>query len=185
MAPRDPEAKRRQLLEAALAEFAEYGVAGARIDRIATRAGCSAGLVYTYFGSKEELFEAVFDLVVVQAAELAPITPDDLPGYAGKLFDAQEAHPEVMRLATWHRLERSELIAVTVKSNQHKADVIRAAQEAGVISKRFDAEQLLMLIINTASLWSLQPREFTSLVEGDRDYRRATVVAAVRRLVEL
>ncbi|WP_410622862.1 TetR/AcrR family transcriptional regulator [Amycolatopsis sp. cmx-8-4] len=52
MAPRDPEAKRRALLEAALAEFAEHGIAGATVDRLAGRAQCSVGLVYTYFGGR-------------------------------------------------------------------------------------------------------------------------------------
>ena len=48
MRTRDPETKRRLLLEAALEEFAAYGVAGARVDRLAKRAGISAGLVYSF-----------------------------------------------------------------------------------------------------------------------------------------
>ena len=108
MAPRDPEAKRRALLEAARAEFAEHGIAGARIDRLAGRAGCSAGLVYTYFGSKEELFERRVRPGRRAGGRGGPDLPDDLPGYAGALFDGQAAHPDVMRLATWHRLEQRE-----------------------------------------------------------------------------
>ncbi|GLY43293.1 HTH-type transcriptional repressor [Amycolatopsis sp. NBRC 101858] len=187
MAPRDPEAKRRALLEAALAEFAEHGIAGARVDRLAGRAGCSAGLVYTYFGSKEELFDAVFDEVVVRTTEQAPITPHDLPEYAGALFDGQTAHPEVMRLATWHRLEqqggRPAIEAVT-RANQAKIDAIRQAQEEGRLSTRFTAPELLMLTINTASMWALQNQEISDLGPSDHAARRATVVEAVRRLVE-
>jgi AcrR family transcriptional regulator len=187
MAPRDPEAKRRALLEAARAEFAEHGIAGARIDRLAGRAGCSAGLVYTYFGSKEELFGAVFDQVVVQATEQAPISPDDLPGYAGALFDGQAAHPDVMRLATWHRLEqqagRPTIEAIT-RANQAKIDAIRQAQRDGKLSTRFTAPELLMLTINTASMWALQSPEISDLGPRDHAARRATVVEAVRRLVE-
>ncbi len=187
MAPRDPEAKRRALLEAALAEFAEYGIAGARIDRLADRAGCSAGLVYTYFGSKEDLFNAVFDQVVVQATELFPISPDDLPEYAGALFDGQTAHPEVMRLATWHRLEQREgrpTIETITKANQAKVNAIDQAQREGRISNRFTAAELLMLTINTASMWALQNQEISDLGPRDHAARRATVVEAVRRLVE-
>src|ERR1700709_2075594 len=105
MATRNPDAKRRRLVQAALAEFAAHGIAGARIDRIAKAANCSAGLVYTYFGSKEELFSAAFDCLIETWLEEAPITPDNLPEYAGKLFDGYEDHPEVARFLTWHRLE--------------------------------------------------------------------------------
>jgi AcrR family transcriptional regulator len=187
MAPRDPEAKRRALLEAALAEFAEHGIAGARIDRLASRAQCSAGLVYTYFGSKEELFNAVFDQVVVQATEMAPISPADLPEYAGALFDGQTAHPDVMRLAAWHRLEQPEdrpAIEAITTANQAKIDAIAQAQEEGKLSTRFTAPELLMLTINTASMWTHQNQEITDLGPAEHAARRATIVEAVRRLVE-
>ena len=47
MAARDPEDKRRRLIAAGLEEFSERGLAGARLDRIAKRAECSAGLLYS------------------------------------------------------------------------------------------------------------------------------------------
>src|SRR3954470_2877036 len=101
MPKRDAEDKRRRLLAAGLAEFAAHGIAGARVDRIAKRAGCSAGLVYTYFTSKDELFETVFDSVVAQTLTEAPITPNYLPDYAVRLFDATQSHPEAGRLLAW------------------------------------------------------------------------------------
>ncbi|MFD9735522.1 TetR family transcriptional regulator [Umezawaea sp. NPDC059074] len=185
MAPRDPEAKKKQLLEAALAEFAEFGIAGARIDRLAKRAGCSAGLVYTYFGGKDELFEAVFDHVVVRAVSTLPIDARDLPGYAGALFDGQVAYPEVMRLAAWHRLESEGRggIAAIREADLAKVAAIREAQEAGVVSSRFSAEHLLMLVINTASMWSVQTEEIAGLSDDDHARRRGVVVEAVRVLV--
>ncbi|AOJ05371.1 MULTISPECIES: TetR/AcrR family transcriptional regulator [Burkholderia] len=50
-----------QILDAALAEFSASGFAGARIDDIAARAGMSKGGVYTHFGSKDEIFEALLE----------------------------------------------------------------------------------------------------------------------------
>ncbi|TDW24321.1 TetR/AcrR family transcriptional regulator [Kribbella kalugense] len=187
MASRDPEAKRRALLDAALAEFAEHGIAGARIDRLAGRAGCSPGLVYTYFASKEMLFEAVFDQVVEQTTKEAPISADELPEYAGTLFDGQTANPDVMRLAAWHTLEQREggtSIEAITKANRAKIDTIQRAQDEGRISNRFTAPELLMLIINTASMWTLQTPEITDLGPREHAARRATIVEAVRRLVE-
>lgn len=48
-----------EILEAALACFAEKGFAGTRMDEIAARAGITKGTIYLYFRSKEELFKAL------------------------------------------------------------------------------------------------------------------------------
>lgn len=62
MAQRQPKWRRRpgerpqQILEAALQVFGETGVATARLDEIADRAGVSKGTIYLYFPNKEELF---------------------------------------------------------------------------------------------------------------------------------
>ncbi len=62
MAKHEPAALRRtQLLDAALACFAEHGYHLARIDDIAKHAGLSKGAFYHHFASKEEVFNAVFD----------------------------------------------------------------------------------------------------------------------------
>ena len=57
---------RRRLLEAATAEFAANGIAGARVDRIAANAGCNKQAIYAYFESKDGLFEAVYSLYSIQ-----------------------------------------------------------------------------------------------------------------------
>jgi AcrR family transcriptional regulator len=186
MAPRDPEAKRRALLEAALAEFAEHGIAGARVDRLASRAKCSAGLVYTYFGSKDDLFDAVFDTIVERTLTETPITADDLPGYAGRLFDNYVAYPEVARISAWYRLERAgtgRTIQAITDSAKGKVEAIRAAQRDGTVSDRFEPEQLLMMVVSLASMWSAQTVEMIAMARDDEAYRRATVTEAVRRLV--
>ncbi len=187
MATRDPAAKRRQLLEAAMAEFAAHGIAGARMDRIATRAKCSAGLVYTYFGSKDDLFDAVFDSIVERTLTEIPITTDDLPEYAGRLFDRQEKYPEVGRLVTWHQLERADggrTIQAISDAGKAKVAAIRAAQEAGTISDRLEPQQLLLLLLSISSMWWTQAVENVALARDDHAYRRATITEAVRRLVE-
>jgi AcrR family transcriptional regulator len=58
---RDPEATRKRILKAAKEEFAKRGLAGARVDTIATRAKANKGMIYHYFGSKDGLFQAVLE----------------------------------------------------------------------------------------------------------------------------
>ena len=53
---RTPEERPRQILDAALATFGQAGLAAARVEEIAERAGISKGTVYLYFPSKEDLF---------------------------------------------------------------------------------------------------------------------------------
>src|SRR2546430_16990422 len=60
---RDPAATRRKLLTAARREFASRGLAGARVDDIAARAGVNKQLVYHYFGDKDALYLAVLEWV--------------------------------------------------------------------------------------------------------------------------
>lgn len=181
MMVRDPDAKRQQLLDAGLAEFAAHGIAGARMDRIAQRAGCSAGLVYTYFGGKDALFEAVFAEIVARTVADIPITPDDLPAYAGRLFDSHEAHPELVRLVAWYQLERSAPVPVVLRANKAKADAIRAAQRSGAVSDRIDADVLLGMVFTLSGLWATGAPASNAAA---RARRRAAVVTAVRRLVE-
>jgi AcrR family transcriptional regulator len=57
MARRPSPGARAALLEAARAEFTAHGLAGARVEDVARRAGLSKGAFYLHFRSKEEAFE--------------------------------------------------------------------------------------------------------------------------------
>ena len=64
-----PEERPRQILDAALAVFAERGLAATRLDDIAKRAGLSKGTIYLYFPNKEELFREVIRNTVIASIE--------------------------------------------------------------------------------------------------------------------
>jgi AcrR family transcriptional regulator len=57
--PRDPDRTKRDILVAAREEFVEFGLDGARIDRIAERAGANKRMLYHYVGNKEALYARV------------------------------------------------------------------------------------------------------------------------------
>ena len=73
-------------------------------------------------------------------------------------------------------------VAAIREADLAKVAAIREAQEAGVVSSRFSAEHLLMLVINTASMWSVRTVEIAGL-SGNDHARRGVVVEAVRVLV--
>ena len=58
---RDPELTKTLILSAAQDEFAQYGLNGARVDRIAKRVGASKNLIYHYFGNKDRLYLIVLE----------------------------------------------------------------------------------------------------------------------------
>src|SRR5688500_479311 len=53
-------ATRQRILDVATQEFAEHGIAGARIERIVAAARTNKAQLYGYFGSKDGLFDAIF-----------------------------------------------------------------------------------------------------------------------------
>ncbi|MEV6369096.1 TetR family transcriptional regulator [Micromonospora musae] len=181
---RDAEDTRRRLLAAAADEFAQRGIAGARVDRIAAAAGANKALIYTYFGNKDQLFDAVFDALVVSTVAEVPIDPGDLPEYAGRLFDRNQTHPQALRLLLWHSLERGGMVALpeaVAASNADKAAAIAAAQRAGRLPDRYPPEELLLLVVALSMLGSaeLAPTDGPQALSR----RRQTVTDAVARLV--
>jgi AcrR family transcriptional regulator len=60
-AGRDAERTRQRILASGTADFARYGLGGARVDRIARRAGANKRMLYYYFGDKEGLFLAALE----------------------------------------------------------------------------------------------------------------------------
>lgn len=184
---RDAEATRQRLLAAARDEFAAYGIAGGRVDRIAEAARSNKAQIYHYFGSKDALFDAVFHELVVKNVRERPIDPDDLPGYAARLFDGYEDHPQIARIATWYRLERANagsVLDVIVESNRHKVAMIEAAQRDGRLSSRWGAAELLGLVLSVAGMWSTMTPEFTALFrQTTREQRRQIVSDAVQALL--
>ncbi|MDP9849634.1 TetR family transcriptional regulator [Streptosporangium lutulentum] len=182
---RDADRTRRRLLEAATVEFAALGIAGARVDRIAEAAGCNKAMIYAYFGNKDRLFDAVFTAQVADFLDQVHLDASDLPGYAGRLFDRYEDHPETLRLATWYRLERPRgaPLQAVVSSNRGKLEGLEQAQREGVLPGHYTPVELLTLVLSISTAWASMPPELGASAAGDRDRRRHTVVDAVRRLL--
>src|SRR5271166_6465190 len=100
-----PEESRASILRAAVAEFAEHGIAGARTDAIARAARVNKALLYYYFKDKDSLYEAVLDHVFSGLrARVMPVLESELPPrqkmlqYLGTYFDYIAANPRFPRV---------------------------------------------------------------------------------------
>jgi TetR/AcrR family transcriptional regulator len=102
---RDPVATRHKLLAAARREFAQNGLAGARVDEIAARAGVNKQLVYHYFGDKDALYLAVLEWVYAEIrAQERELNLEGLPPEQAikqlieSSFDYLDGHPDFIAL---------------------------------------------------------------------------------------
>ncbi|MFF3658797.1 TetR family transcriptional regulator [Streptomyces olivochromogenes] len=186
--PRDSAATKARLLDAASAEFAAHGLAGARVDRIAEAANANKQRIYAYFGSKEQLFDAVIDRVLAVGAEAVPFDAEDLPGFAGQVFDNLVAHPDLMRLLYWKLLERPGATDQEAATYTAKTAGVAAAQEQGRVEPELGPEDLVAFVLALTQAWfsltgGMSPTSGSDPWSTQRLARhRDAVVDAVRRI---
>src|SRR5699024_3346234 len=124
----DAEQTRQELLTAATEEFAEHGLAGARVDRIAAAAGVNKQRIYGHFGGKDELFDAVLARTMRAAAASKPLQPGETPGgYIARTFDFHGEQPQLLQLLMWEALSRPVATATAdSERREHYADKIES-----------------------------------------------------------
>jgi AcrR family transcriptional regulator len=180
----DSTATRARLLAAAYEEFVRVGLAGARVERIATAASANKQAIYAYFGSKEALFDAVLADRLRILADVAPFTPDDLPGYVGALFDALVADPGVQRLSQWKMLEIPEASEGEVDAHVSKAAALADHHGVGMTT----ATDVMMIVLAAALSWNTTAAKIRNPLDGDAAQRladhRAAVVGAVAAVAD-
>jgi len=171
-------------MDAATAEFAKRGIAGARVDRIVAAAKSNKAQLYQYFGSKDRLFDAVFEHHVTWLIDEVPLDTDDLPGYAVALYDMCLKRPALIRLAAWMRLERKPTgVLLPGGGDEAKLALIRVAQDNGDLDAALDAGDLLSMLTAIALSWSpasLQVAASARETRAVHERRRAGLAAAVR-----
>lgn len=177
---------RERVLDAALAEFAAYGVAGARIDRIATAAKTSKERVYAYFRSKEELYLAALAEQARETMDNIHLDPSDIPGYVGEVFDFYIGHPAFLRTVHWGRLENRDGFGPAAEAAvEGKVRTIAAAQAAGVLADDVPARDILIFLFELSTAWpsaveyhgGLDPTDPAVIAQ-----RRAAAVAIAARV---
>ena len=192
MAPYDAQATRLRLLEAAYQEFARYGFAGARVDRIGEAADSNKSQIYHYFGGKSQLFDAALERAIGEMEAEVPFDPTDLPGYAARLVRLHERRPEIMRLCTWQRLERTDGTDGTdgepnpagVAYARGQIDAIAGAQKNGDLPPHLHPGFLLGFVLHLATGWvSVSPEYEAAIDVPDPEERARHVENAVRALL--
>ncbi|MEV4254232.1 TetR family transcriptional regulator [Spirillospora sp. NPDC049652] len=191
----DADATRARIFEAAACEFAARGLAGARVERIASAAKANKQAIYLYFGNKEALFGAVLQAKMEEVCHAGTLDPEAVGETVGQLFDWYQEHPELVRLLMWEALEscqpktwgedeRTEvyrgysrdLVAAGVGARaDDDAARVRAAQDwlftiLGLVAWNFAVPQMRRMVLD-------EPDDEAALAR-----RRAVVVETVKAL---
>lgn len=147
---------RENILEVATQEFADKGLAGARIDEIAEKTASSKRMIYYYFGGKDELYRAVLERAYArirtqeQAAHFETLEPEEaLRAIIGHNFDYHFEHPEFVRLVMNENVHHGEHIAQIESMKERNQSVIGQLRtildkgvEQGVFRKGIDPVDL-------------------------------------------
>ncbi|MUL40413.1 TetR/AcrR family transcriptional regulator [Streptomonospora sp. PA3] len=181
-------ATKQRILEVATREFAEHGIAGARIERIVAAARTNKAQLYGYFGSKEGLFDAIFFGSLERIMDVVPIDSADLADWAVRLYDEYLRRPDLIRLATWVRLERrptGHLVEDADRLDEPKLRAIAEAQAAGAV-RSGDPFDLMAMVIAMSMAWSPVSNVYAAGADEPEDMhekRRALLRESVQRVV--
>jgi AcrR family transcriptional regulator len=157
---RDADRSQQAILAAARDEFHEHGLGGARVERIAERAGVDKRLLYYYFENKDSLFQAVLEDTYrgireaeqqLHLLELPPI--DALRALTTFTWDYYLAHPEFLTLLNSANLHRARHLETSARARavntpliQTLGEVLERGRRAGVFRGGVDPMQLYISI---------------------------------------
>jgi AcrR family transcriptional regulator len=196
---RDAERTKQAILDAAKIEFAEKGLAGARVDTIAEQSGANKRMLYYYFGSKDDLYIAVLEDVYgamrrteseLDVTHLEPM--EGLRRLIEFKFDYYLNNPIVIRILAGENLQDARFLRRSKRLRdmhlsvvQSLDEVLTAGRKAGIMRGGVDPVQLYISIAglsyfyfaNSATLSTAFDRVLTSASELKK--RRAHAVEVI------
>jgi AcrR family transcriptional regulator len=185
----DPERTMADILEVATREFAEKGLAGARIDEIAQAMRTSKRMIYYYFGSKEGLYLKVLEesyrrmRAMEAAAHLDDLPPEDaLRKLVGHTLDYQWGHPEFARLVQNENIHRAQYLAqsktirkLNLPAIEGLLRVLERGQAEGLFRAGIDPIDLHMSISALAVFHVSNRHTFSLIFQRDLDSSKALI----------
>jgi TetR/AcrR family transcriptional regulator len=152
---RDPERTRQALLDAARHEFAEKGLAGARVSEIAERAGVNKQLISYYFGGKQGLYDTITDEWLAAERELHE-PGIDLGELVCRYLAVSRDQPELHRLFVRESLDAD---PTAIEPEPEEPDLLELfeRQEAGEIADELDPAYLLLVLQAAVSAGTIFP----------------------------
>jgi AcrR family transcriptional regulator len=195
---------RARILNVAIQEFSRFGLSGARIDAIALESGANKGMIYYYFGSKEDLYVAALEesyrrfRQIEEGLQIDESLPpvQALRMLVSASFDFHAAHPEFIRMVMSENINQGEYIRKIPELraiNRSAITLLERLCQRGIAEGVFRADLDpvdLHMTISALSFYNVSNRHTFSFI-FDRDLgapevhaaRRASVVDTILRYV--
>ncbi|WP_428248666.1 TetR/AcrR family transcriptional regulator [Ferrovibrio sp.] len=179
--PRQPDVTRRNILDAALVEFAAHGLAGARVDEIAARSGSNKRMIYEYFGNKEGLWLTVLEGAYARMREeehtidVARMKPVDGMRYLMEFnFRFCARNPEFIALLSAENLNKSSYLRGSEKIQQLYSpllavirDLLDRGQRDGVFRKGVDPVHVYLTIASLGTCYFSNIHTLSTIFDRD------------------
>ncbi|GGM19259.1 TetR/AcrR family transcriptional regulator [Pseudomonas asuensis] len=199
----NPEETKQEILLAAVAEFAENGLSGARVDAIAERTRTSKRMIYYYFESKDQLYSAVLEKLYgeirstesqMHLDELEPV--DAIRRLVEFTFDYHDLNVDFVRIVCIENIHQGNYIrqseAITsVNSSivETISRILKRGAEEGVFRKGLDPLEVHMMmssfcfyrVSNRYTFSSIHQIDLTD--EGNRERHKELICDVVLRYV--
>jgi AcrR family transcriptional regulator len=181
MSRRNPVRNQERILQAATEEFARYGLGGARVDRIAARAGANKRMLYYYYGNKEDLFLKVLEAryAHIRRAELGLhlLDLDPVQGMRRMVeftWNYYLKHPEFLTLLNSENLHRArhlkrsrDIAAMHSPLIALLRDLLLRGERAGKFRKGVDPVQLYISIAALGYFYLSNRHTLSTIFERD------------------
>ena len=158
--PRDAEATRAAILDAAESAFAELGFADCALREVATRAGVTKSLIHHHFGSKEGLWQAVLSRRFAEYAALQHgilsrphLDLADFEDSVGAMFEFLRRNPAFVRLHGWANAGSGAGFVDSGSLTERGVTRLRELQKAGVVRPDVDPAAVLAGFFGLVEHW--------------------------------
>ncbi|WP_169569433.1 TetR/AcrR family transcriptional regulator [Sneathiella limimaris] len=194
----DPEAVKADILRVALAEFAENGLSGTRMDEISAKTKTSKRMIYYYFGNKEDLYRRVLEEAYREVRKgeeelkldhMPPV--EALRKLVAFTFDHHSRHPDFIRLVMIENihhgsyLKQSDIIRdLNVTAINELQRLYSRGVEAGEFRKGISPLELHWQI-SALSFFNVSNRMTFSMIFGDQLFSKENQNSLRESVVEL
>ncbi|SMD01537.1 TetR/AcrR family transcriptional regulator [Primorskyibacter flagellatus] len=182
----NPEGVRRDILAAAVSEFAERGLSGAKVDDIAARTRTSKRMIYYYFGDKMGLYtqalEAAYHKVregeaLLDLGHLPPL--DALTKLVAFTFDHHRSNPDFIRMVMIENIHQAKALSASEKIRdlniaaiEKLREICDRGEQEGIFRRGLDPVALHWQI-SAASFFNVSNRPTFAVLFGDEMFSDA------------
>lgn len=170
---------KERIFSVATKEFAQYGYAGARVARIAAKAGVNKERIYAYFGSKEGMFVKVwkhtYGLIIEADESFLALGDEDIPRLGEivlrRYMTFHEEHEEFWKILAWENLQNGKhahlIRGLKGPVHDHLKRLYYRGQERGFYAESVSFETFIFVLISVSFFFASNRATMSETLQRD------------------